>query len=111
MNLDKPIADALENQLELFNPPDAADEAIRLEAVYRKALTKYSQRIADTKRDAEASLALVEQQLHEEFERHSAAVGALQSKMDIIRQDMGVAIAADEKLLAASQAALETLTR
>jgi len=98
------------NELQPFSPPNATDEMLRSEDLYRRGIAKYTQRIADTKRNSEASLAVVERRLMDEFDRHNQTVNALQQEMETIKQDMGKAIAADTRLLAAVQAALDMLT-
>jgi hypothetical protein len=105
------IADHLNEALNVVPfaalPPQT--ELERLSSVHRRAIAKYSQRIADTRKHLSENLAKLESDRKAELDRHEAEIRALDERRteELARAEKD--IAADQRLSASCRAALAEL--
>lgn len=87
----------------------AEAELVRNANVHRRCITKYSQRIADTIRNREATLASIEERMELERKRHRQALAEMSEQLAQENLRSGRQIEADKRLLASAESALAAL--
>lgn len=107
----KDIADHLNASLNVvqFAPLPPQTELERISSVHRRAVAKYEQRSADTRKQLSENLAMIEVDRKAELDRHEAEVKALDERREQELARANRDIAADQRLAASSRAALAAL--
>ena len=92
-----------------FPQADPSSEVERLADIHRKGVTKYQRRIGETKKAMRAAIVALEAERKAEKARHEAEIARLAEAILQARETAARDVAADEKLAAASRAALDML--
>lgn len=92
-----------------FPKADPASEVERLADIHRNGVTKYQRRIGETKKAMRAAVATLEAERKAEKARHDAEMARIAASIVDVREEAARDVAADEKLAAASRAALDML--
>lgn len=103
----------LEDDLKVvsFKPVDPETELGRIAKAHRLGVTKYEQRIAETRATMKADVAKLEADRKVEKQRHDAEMAILAERIAEARERADKDMAADQKLAASCRAALDALVR
>ncbi|MES0071880.1 hypothetical protein [Mesorhizobium sp. M0058] len=104
---------AIETDLKVvpFHPMDPETELERLAKAHRLGVAKYDQRIADTRKQMKAEVAMLDADRKAEKLRHDAEMAAIAERIAEARAKADKDIAADRRLSASCSAALDALVR
>lgn len=108
----KEIAEHLHAELDNVVPFSSlapTTELERISSVHRRAIAKYDQRMADTRKQLSENLARIEADRKAELDRHEAEIKALDEKREAEIKRANQDIAADQRLSASCRAALAEL--
>lgn len=105
------LADHMETNLNVlpFGPMTPQKELDRLASTHRKAVAKYDQRAADTRKEMKATVAQLEADKKAEIKRHQEEMAALSERIADEKAKADSSIEADKKLAASCRAALAAL--
>lgn len=92
-----------------FAATDSEVEMDRIAGVYRRSISKYDQRISDTARNREATVASIEDRMRIERQRHDDAMAKMADEIAREKDRAARQIAADKKLMASCEMALSAL--
>lgn len=113
MNMERKLATALDAELNgkvtPFAMTDAEAEADRLAGVYRRSIARHDQRISDTARSREATIASIEANMQAERDRHDAEMARLSREILASKDHAARQIAADKRLRDSAELALSRL--
>lgn len=112
-NIEQKLAQELDIELNSkvvpFAATDAEIEVDRIASVYRRSIARYDQRISDTARSREATIASIEANMQAERDRHDAEMARLSREILASKDHAARQIAADKRLRDSAELALSRL--